>query len=67
MQETNMVGGMGGLTSGFSDLADGEDRAQLMNPNAVMNNLNEARMIGAGSNFKNPAIEGGSNKLAITG
>ena len=52
-----MVGGMGGLTS-FSDLADGEDRAQLMSPTAIMNNLNEAKMIGAGSsNLK--AISGG--------
>jgi len=32
MQETNMVAGMGGLMNGFSDLADGEDRQQLMNP-----------------------------------
>ena len=27
MQETNMVAGMGGLTNGYSDLADGQDRA----------------------------------------
>lgn len=31
MQDNNMVGGMGGLTS-FGDLADGQDRADMMNP-----------------------------------
>lgn len=60
-----MVGGMGGLTSGFSDLADGEDRAQLMNPQAIMNNLNDAKMIGPSSKMKE--IGGGPSKLAITG
>lgn len=40
---------MGGLTAGFSDLADGEDRAQLMNPQNIIGNLQEAKMIGASS------------------
>ena len=39
MQDQNMVAGMGGLTQGFSDLADGEDRAQLMNPQNIVGNL----------------------------
>lgn len=36
MQDQNMVAGMGGLTQGFSDLADGEDRAQLMSPQNIV-------------------------------
>lgn len=39
MQDTNMVAGMGGLMNGFSDLADGEDRQQLMNPQQIVGNL----------------------------
>ena len=49
MQDQNMVAGMGGLTQGFSDLADGEDRAQLMNPQNIIGNLKEAEMIGQSS------------------
>ena len=44
-----MVAGLGGLTQGFSDLADGEDRAQLMNPQNIIGNLKEAKMIGQSS------------------
>lgn len=40
-----MVGGMGGLTSGFSDLADGQDRANMMNPAAIMSNLEHGNML----------------------
>jgi len=49
MQDQNMVAGMGGLTQGYSDLADGEDRAQLMNPQNIIGNLKEAEMIGQSS------------------
>jgi len=49
MQDQNMVAGLGGLTQGFSDLADGEDRAQLMNPQNIIGNLKEAKMIGQSS------------------
>ena len=55
MAENNMVAGMGGLGTDFSALADGQDRADMMNPNKIMGNLNDAGMI-AGSGFK--AIEG---------
>ena len=63
-----MVAGMGGLND-FSSLADGQDRIEMMNPNAIMGNLNEANMI-AGAGFK--AVEGGNprapgNRLAIAG
>ena len=69
MQDENMVAGMGGLGNDFSSLADGQDRIDMMNPQAIMGNLNEANMI-AGSGFK--AVEGGNprapgNRLAITG
>ena len=30
MQENNMVAGMGGLTQGFSDLADGHEKLAMM-------------------------------------
>ena len=68
MQDSNMVAGMGGLND-FSSLADGQDRIEMMNPNAIMGNLNEANMI-AGAGFK--AVEGGNprapgNRLAIAG
>ena len=64
-----MVAGMGGLGNDFSSLADGQDRIDMMNPNAIMGNLNEANMI-AGAGFK--AVEGGNprsqgNRLAIAG
>ena len=55
MAENNMVAGMGGLGTDFSALADGQDRMDMMNPNAIMGNLDEAGMI-AGGGFK--AIEG---------
>ena len=47
MQDQNMVGGMGGLTS-FGDLAEQQDRDDMMNPMAVMGNLEGAKMIGQG-------------------
>jgi len=34
-----MVAGMGGLTSGFSGLADAQDRNDMMNPNRIMENV----------------------------
>ena len=38
-----MVGGMGGLGGlghvDFSSLADGQDRADMMNPGAIMGNM----------------------------
>ena len=37
-QDSNMVGGMGGLT-GFSDLADGQERADMQDPAAIMSNV----------------------------
>ena len=40
-----MVAGMGGLSQGFVDLADGQDRAQMMNPAAIMGNLEHGNMI----------------------
>lgn len=66
MQDQNMVAGMGGLTAGYSDLIDGEEKNQMMDPKAIMGNLQEAKMIG-GSNTSNPAIAGGNQKLAIVG
>ena len=65
MQDTNMVAGMGGLTNGYSDLADGEDRAQLMNPQNIIGNLQDAKMIGASSKLN--AIGAQQQKLALTG
>ena len=64
-----MVAGMGGLTNDFSGLADEQDRIDMMNPAAIMGNLDEAGMI-TGPGFR--AVEGGNprapgNRLAITG
>ncbi len=56
MQDTNMVAGMGGLTAGFSDLADDQDRIDMMNPNKIMDNLTGSKM-----------IKGGDKQLMIGG
>ena len=40
-----MVAGMGGLSQGFMDLVEGQDRANMMNPNAIMGNLEHGNMI----------------------
>lgn len=40
-----MVAGMGGLSSGFMDLVDGQDKAQMMNPQAIMQNLEGGNML----------------------
>ena len=48
MQENNMVQGMGGLGAQFSDMADGQDRLDMMDPKAVMGNLQDAKMIKSG-------------------
>ena len=48
MQDTNMVAGMGGLTAGFSDLADDQDRMDIMSSNKIMENLKGSKMIKAG-------------------
>lgn len=48
MQDTNMVAGMGGLTAGFSDLADDQDRMDMMSSNKIMENLKGSKMIKAG-------------------
>ena len=40
-----MVGGMGGLTQGFADLATGEEKAEMMDPRAVMGNLQGNKML----------------------
>ena len=40
-----MIAGMGGLTSGFSDLAHAEDKAEMMNPLAIMGNLEGNKML----------------------
>ena len=45
LTRVQMVAGMGGLSQGFLDLADGEDRAQMMNPAAIMGNLEHGNML----------------------
>ncbi len=45
MQDQNMVAGMGGLTAGYSDLVDAEERNIMMDPMAIMHNLNDNKMI----------------------
>lgn len=49
MQDTNMVAGMGGLTADYSDLADDQDRRDMMNPNQIMDNLKGSKMIKGGN------------------
>ncbi len=36
---------MGGLTQGYSDLADGQDKQQMMGQAAIMGNLQENKML----------------------
>ena len=48
MQDTNMVAGMGGLIAGFYDLADDQDRMDMMSSNKIMENLKGSKMIKAG-------------------
>lgn len=50
---------MGGLSQGFVELADGQDRAQMMNPQAIMSNLEHGNML-MGANMRTPAITNGS-------
>lgn len=52
-----MVGGMGGLTSGFMDLVEGQDKLEFQDPSAVMSNLSHGNML-MGSQMK--AIAGGA-------
>ncbi len=40
-----MVAGMGGLSQGFMDLVEGQDRAQMMSPAAIMSNLEHGNML----------------------
>ena len=40
-----MIGGMGGLTAGYSDLIDGQEKAEMMNPMAIMSNLEGGKML----------------------
>ncbi len=40
-----MVGGMGGLTAGFSDLLDGTEKQEQMSSKAIMGNLEANKMI----------------------
>jgi hypothetical protein len=61
MQDQNMVAGMGGLTSGYSDLVDAEERNVMMDPKAVMHNLSDNKMI------KGQMAIGGNSALAIGG
>jgi len=59
-----MVGGMGGLSNNFSDLIDGQEKMDMMDPSAIVGNLAHAGMIkGAGQG----AIGGGSQPRAIAG
>ena len=52
-QQNNMVGGMGGLGHhDFSSLADDADRRDMMNPNAIMGNMQAAGQI-MGSGMQN--------------
>ena len=55
-----MVAGMGGLSQGFMDLVEGEDRAQMMSPNAIMGNLEHGNML-MGPNMR-PAITSGQQQ-----
>lgn len=59
-----MIAGMGGLTSGFSDLADGQDKAQMMSPMAILNNLEGGNML-MGPQIK--ALTSGGKQKAIAG
>ena len=58
-----MVAGMGGLSQGFIDLAEGQDRAQMMSPQAIMGNLEHGNML-MGPNMR-PAITGGPSNQMI--
>ncbi len=40
-----MVAGMGGLTQGFMDLVEGSDKNEMMNPAAIMGNLEHGNML----------------------
>lgn len=46
-----MTAGMGGLTQGYMDLVEGEDKAEFQNPMAIMDNLQANKML-MGSNIK---------------
>ena len=52
MQEENMVAGMGGLQSDMIGLVDGQDIADMRNPQAIVGNMNQANMImGSGMQY----------------
>eukprot|EP00350_Pseudokeronopsis_sp_OXSARD2_P006002 CAMPEP_0170541416 /NCGR_PEP_ID=MMETSP0211-20121228/1153_1 /TAXON_ID=311385 /ORGANISM="Pseudokeronopsis sp., Strain OXSARD2" /LENGTH=66 /DNA_ID=CAMNT_0010844129 /DNA_START=532 /DNA_END=732 /DNA_ORIENTATION=- len=59
-----MIAGMGGLTQGYSDLVEGEDKNQMMNPQAIMDNLQGGKMLKGG---QMAAIGNGVGPKAITG
>jgi len=40
-----MVAGMGGLTQGFSDLADGVEKQEMMSGKAIMGNMRENKQL----------------------
>ena len=40
-----MTAGMGGLTQGYMDLVEGEDKAEFQNPAAIMGNLQANNML----------------------
>ena len=45
MQEQSMAGGLGGLGADYQALADGQDLADMRNPQAIVGNLNEGNMV----------------------
>jgi hypothetical protein len=52
-----MTAGMGGLTQGFMDLVEGQDKLEFQDPAAIMSNLSHGNML-MGSQMK--AIAGGA-------
>ena len=59
LQESNMVAGMGGLGhQDFSSLADDQDRRDMMNPAAIMGNMQMQGQI-MGQGMQRQAIEAG--------
>lgn len=61
-----MIAGMGGLTQGYMDLVEGEDKKEMMSQQAIMDNLSDAKMI-KGSQMKAITGGGGSQPKAIMG
>ena len=65
-----MVAGMGGLTQGFMDLVEGQDKLEFQNPQAIMSNLEHGNMI-MGSQMKaissgQPGTGGSKGPKAVT-